>query len=279
MLYTEKGVLPGSEMFYSTTIHEINELYYVVPNCGYFFCDEHFFTERKKHFDCLMCYILKGTLYVGNEKRIQAANAGDIVLLNCSVPHKYYCTGSTEFIYLHYGGSNSIDITEYLIKRNDGFVFKTTEADKIKNLCMKLIAKLKNMQPVSTSEYSQTIYSVLCLLSEKGTADVEEDTYISRAKKFISENVYNKITLDDISENVHISKFYLTRIFKKETGVTPMAYVTVTKMNAAKTMLKTTRLSVIDIAYKLGYSSSASFINIFINHVGISPSQFRKFPI
>ena len=279
MQIVETGVLPGSEIFYTTTPREISKLYYCMPCCGYFFCDSNLYVDREKHFDCLMCYIFNGSLTIGNGDHMYTAKAGDVALLDCSIPHKYYCGNGAEFVFLHYSGNNSVELTRHLVKRNGGNVFSVPMAEKIKEVSMNLIARLKNMQPVGDEEYSLSVYTVLCYLTYSDSRGDVYDGYISRAVKYIDENVTQKITLDDIAEAVHISKYYLSRLFKQEMGMPPMAYVSTTKLNAAKTLLKTTKLSVVDIAYKLGYTSSASFINIFTQHVGMSPSQFRIFPI
>ena len=68
----------------------------------------------------------------------------------------------------------------------------------------------------------------------------------------------------------------LTHLFKEETGISPIEYVAMTKINYAKNILKTTENSITEIADLLGYSSDASFINAFKKRAGISPARFRR---
>ena len=274
-IYDEPGVLPGSIRFYSTMPHELHSLYYEVPYCGYYTCDHNYCCQREKFVDSLLCYIIKGSLSVGSE-RVETAKAGDIVLMDCTKPHKYFCDNHVEFLFLHYCGLNSGAFTESLLTMNESCIFHVPAAERIKEHCLHLVSRL---QPVSYAEFSMAVHSILCLMTFGGNDKAITDNYVSKAIQFIDSHVREKLTLDDIADAVHLSKYYFSRLFKYETGISPMSYVSVSKLNAAKTMLKTTKMSTMEIANELKYASPASFINSFKEHVGLSPSQFRKFLI
>jgi AraC-like DNA-binding protein len=93
---------------------------------------------------------------------------------------------------------------------------------------------------------------------------------------YIKCNIGETFTLDSLAEQVHLSKFYFSHLFKEETGLTPMEFIATTRINLAKTILKTTSRTISDIASSLGYSSSASFINAFTKRAGVSPKKFRN---
>ena len=66
------------------------------------------------------------------------------------------------------------------------------------------------------------------------------------------------------------------KIFKKEFGITPFKYLWQKKIGLAKSMLKSTNLSVKEIAFRLNYADEYYFSNAFKQKVGISPSEYRK---
>ena len=102
-----------------------------------------------------------------------------------------------------------------------------------------------------------------------------EKLFFTKAVNYIRENIYEQITLDDLANAAAISKFHFSRLFKEETGLTPLEYVVQTKINLAKTILSTTNRTIADIAMDLGFSSESSFINAFKKRTGISPNRFR----
>ena len=79
-----------------------------------------------------------------------------------------------------------------------------------------------------------------------------------------------------MAKEAALSKYHFSRIFKKETGFSPLEYVFNTKINLAKTILITTNRKIADIALDLGFSSESSFINAFKSRTGFSPNGFRK---
>lgn len=84
------------------------------------------------------------------------------------------------------------------------------------------------------------------------------------------------LTLDDLSNKVHLNPSYLIRIFKKITGVTPMQYLTELRMNAAICYLSSADMTIEDIAERTGYSSIHHFSSLFKRRYGISPSHWRN---
>jgi AraC-like DNA-binding protein len=92
---------------------------------------------------------------------------------------------------------------------------------------------------------------------------------------YIKNNIGESFTLDTLAGRVNLSKFYFSHLFKEETGLSPMEFISKTRINLAKIILKTTRGTISEIAINLGYSSSASFINAFTARTGISPGKFR----
>ncbi len=104
------------------------------------------------------------------------------------------------------------------------------------------------------------------------------DHYIHKAIKYIMENYENteKISIGDIAQYVCIAPAYLQRIFKTETGMTIIEYISSIRLEKAKSLLRRTDLSVFDIALNVGYSSRQRLFQLFREKEGISPGQYRK---
>jgi AraC-like DNA-binding protein len=98
---------------------------------------------------------------------------------------------------------------------------------------------------------------------------------VDKTKEYIDEHVASPITLDKLSENVYLSPFYLSRLFKKGTGYSPIKFVIQKKMELAKELLASTDLKVNAIAYRIGYQNPYYFYRLFKKIVGVTPSEYR----
>ena len=97
--------------------------------------------------------------------------------------------------------------------------------------------------------------------------------------RYIQQHFSEHLTLDILAGQANLSPFHFARMFKKQTGYAPLEYVLKVRLDTAKCLLKTTRIPIESIALQVGYGSSSSFANMFTQKVGLSPSQFRKFPV
>ncbi len=98
--------------------------------------------------------------------------------------------------------------------------------------------------------------------------------YLQKAINYIDEHIEDPLSLDEISEYVGFSKFYLNHMFSVYTGLSIMAYVRRKKLEYGLELLKTER-RIIDIAMAVGYSSERAFSRAVVNTYGNSPSYFR----
>jgi AraC family transcriptional regulator len=280
MICTENGILPGSQYFFFTPSEIVSRNFYYLLVCGHFYCQSGYYIKRKNHFAPLVMYIKEGALQVEYEGNKYTAKKNEIVLIDCRYPHCYYSDVASDFVFFHYKGINALSITDQLLKLNNGPIFQLKNAKAIYSIMNTVITKLYNEQPVSDIEFSCAIHEMLCSiqLPEK-TVDFSDDDTISSVTEYISKNISSTISLSDLAKQANLSPFYFSKVFKKATGFSPIEYVSKTRIDLAKTMLKTTAKSINEIAVDLGYSSSSSFINAFMRSVGISPNRFRNFSI
>lgn len=97
---------------------------------------------------------------------------------------------------------------------------------------------------------------------------------IMQVCKHIRDNVYSDLSLIQCAELVGISPSYLSRLFKKETGVSFLDFVKETKVEEAKRLLVETDDNVKDIAERIGYSER-NLNRMFNQYLNMSPSQYR----
>lgn len=105
--------------------------------------------------------------------------------------------------------------------------------------------------------------------------DSNENEIIDQCIKLINENYGNKLTLESISNDIHVSKNYLCRLFKKKTGLTFCSYLNIQRVNHAKDLLNQGK-TLDYISYECGFCSLSHFSTNFKKFTGLSPSAYKK---
>ncbi|AIQ40598.1 helix-turn-helix domain-containing protein [Paenibacillus sp. FSL R7-0297] len=98
---------------------------------------------------------------------------------------------------------------------------------------------------------------------------------IKKVKQYVDRHLNRKITLEEVAEYTHLNSSYFSRLFKKETGMSFIHYVTHTKMEHAKELLDQSPQSVEQVAEQLGYENKSYFTKLFKLHTGLTPGEFR----
>jgi AraC-like DNA-binding protein len=98
---------------------------------------------------------------------------------------------------------------------------------------------------------------------------------MTKAKMIIRENIYSKITPEEIANLLNMSYSWFRKTFKEFTGLSPASYMQKLKLQAAKDSLVSTNQSIKEIAYNLHYDNSEHFSTQFKKHIGLSPKDFR----
>lgn len=102
-----------------------------------------------------------------------------------------------------------------------------------------------------------------------------EDVRLRRVVEYIHDNLTENLTLEMMSGLAAMSGFHFSRAFKGATGKSPLQYVIAARIDMAKVLLDTTKLSVAEICYRVGYNDLSRFGQHFKRAVGATPAQFR----
>ena len=100
--------------------------------------------------------------------------------------------------------------------------------------------------------------------------------YIYAVLKFVEENYTHDITGADIAEFVGLSQDYLSRQFKAAMAMTPVEYVRKFRVAKSIDLLKTTDMSIANIADACGFGDISLYSRVFKQIIGVSPAAFRK---
>lgn len=99
---------------------------------------------------------------------------------------------------------------------------------------------------------------------------------VLRAQNYISRNIFNKITLDEIAEYVNLSSNYLCNLFSREMGMSLHNYIQREKISISCNLLMHTDRSVSDISSYMGFQTQSNFTAVFRKWKGMTPTEFRE---
>jgi len=109
------------------------------------------------------------------------------------------------------------------------------------------------------------------------SATMQNETRIVEAvEQFLADNIYTSITFSDVLQNVCFSKSYLTKLFRRHTGMSVMEYYLNLKISESQKLISERELSFTEVAEKLKFSSIHYFSRIFKNKIGMTPSEYEK---
>ncbi|NLK28203.1 MAG: response regulator [Clostridiales bacterium] len=158
-----------------------------------------------------------------------------------------------------------------MLLRNYHFIDQSTE-----NIYEKFCARIHfcgSIEDIFSLLIHYVQQSLDHILEEKKQADTRP---IRIAKQYIKENYMKPISLEEVSDYVGFNASYFSTVFKKETGINFLEYLSEVRMNQAKELLKSTKLNVSEICEKVGYNDVKHFTKYFKKIVGIKPNEYRK---
>lgn len=138
---------------------------------------------------------------------------------------------------------------------------------------------IQKLDDIHTIEGVRNLHDAMVLdYTEKMRRIRRNDTnsrHINICKEYIYSHIKERITIEDLADELGVSASYLSRLFKKETGDSVSAYIRSQKIEMAKNLLQYSDYSMIDIANRLSFSSQSHFIQQFRDATGMTPKKYR----
>lgn len=150
------------------------------------------------------------------------------------------------------------------------YTLLASDAQNVEEICHYLTASLTCM-----------IYRLL-IADIAPTADIPNsdkstgELLTARIKQYIDLHYDEGLTLQSLGDALHVNMYYLSHVFKDNTGYAPMQYIMRRRIGEAQSLLISTKYSITQIAGMVGYDNPCHFNTIFAKYVGMSPSKYRK---
>ncbi len=157
-------------------------------------------------------------------------------------------------------------------------IIHPTHAQEFMNIYQNLIALPDKNSLIAKELVHQLIYALNAEILKKNYELLKPKATISETIiLYMQKNLHRSITLGELSRLVHREKSYLIRLFKKETGKTPIEALIEMRLTLATDLVATSDLSIGEIAAQCGYNTVSFFISKYKQHYGMTPEEHRHF--
>lgn len=128
----------------------------------------------------------------------------------------------------------------------------------------------------SVYELSQDMYDTFIRAVHQIRHRTPYSQTVQYAVETIRKHIYDEINIDALAEELGYNTYYLTKLFKKETGMSMKEYILKEKTENAKILLETTNLDINEISDSLSFHSPSYFSTAFKKVTGYTPLEYRK---
>ncbi len=149
------------------------------------------------------------------------------------------------------------------------------ENGNLKCLLEKLHTEYKSEAPCKAL-IDHYVKALAILIARKYIAKSSENDMVGRVSQYMQDNMAQQITVQQLADLVYVSKSYLSRIFKRQTGMALNEYLQKLRIEAAKTILLSSGMNTGEVACTVGYHCPKYFYRVFVSNTGMSPREFRK---
>ncbi len=239
--------------------------------------------SKRQNLNSFLFFIVmdgEGTLFYENTKH--RICTGDCVWIDCTRP--YFHESSAEhpwsLKWVHFNGNGAKSFYDAYLNKGNSYVFRPrsilpfTEALDQLYLCQQNKSSLMEL----SANKGITDIITLCFTENESLKQGEFSIpdKLQQVHTYLTENYAEKISLEDLAERFFISKFHLSREYKKIYGNTIGNELTYQRISHAKSMLRFSDDSVDTIALKCGFQDSGYFIKVFKKAENMTPLEYRK---
>lgn len=254
-----------------------------------------------KHDFIEIVIILSGKGHFLIEDTMYPVEEGNVILLNPDTRHQNMCSPDQSpalwECYLAFTDVEYVNCVKNTLPlfRDHSIIAKLPQEPKkeLFRLCNAIERENKSCDSGRYFMLKAYLIQVLCLLERYQKQQRDEDLkrrnharyefksinkkyIVSQITKYMEEHYQEKISLDQIAANIYLSSFYISKLFKSETGDTPINYLISLRMNKARQLLdEDPERSIQSVALAVGYEDAYHFSKLFKKYYGLSPLHYK----
>ena len=239
-------------------------------------CRHNFYFRGEKHKPYELVYVDRGELHNLVRGQDILLDQQSFMIIDSNDWHTQYSDFPVSFLTVSFWADDPG------IRRITGTRF--TANQQLSAIFHKMLAQ--NGQDPYSEEYTECLLKLLLLelLRKTGaeaavsplSVDHSENQIVDQAIQLISENLHKKMNLAELANLVHVSVPYLYKLFEEHLGTSPGKYIAKIRVEESKMLLREGKLTMGQIAERMGYSSPQQFSRQFHSICGFTPTQYLR---
>lgn len=244
-------------------------------------------------------YITKGEGYILPNNKMHRLKPGFLYLIPSFVQCSYHCTDYLEQYYLHFSNrfSTGLNIYDFVSIRNEVPALPVDRLlwDRLVEINLnKALTRSnpKDYEPAIWKSHPELTYESKVQLETIGIIKQLLSRFIAETRvnnrnliqfsafrkvfQYINTHLHTEIRIEALAELAHYSYDHFSRVFKRTTGMLPLKYINMKRIERAQILLLTTNLSQEEICDQTGFNNLPYFYRVFKQHTGTTPARFRR---
>ena len=230
----------------------------------------------------LFFIVLEGSGSISYDERHFDITAGDCVWLDCTRPYSHESSANDPWslMWVHFYGREAAWFYESFIQHSYSFLFHPKDPDAYIKLLKQLFDLHSSKSSLMELYANRCLTDLITLCFVENNPENQEKSSIpekmGQIHGYLDEHYAEKINLEDLSSRFFISKFHLSREYKRIYGITIGNDLTAKRLSHAKSLLRFSDFSIENIALSCGFQDSGYFIKVFKKAENMTPLEYRK---
>lgn len=242
--------------------------------------DWHSVPHTHNHMELFFIVGGKGQFLINDQ--LHPVDANNLVIINPNILHTEVSLNAQPLEYIVLGvegvelaANNTSDVPFNILDRHESVEISG---------CLRNILREMEQKNTGYEDVCQAYMEILIIRLMRTTAlavpsepqAISTNRQCAAVRRFIDLHFKEPLTLEQLAEEGHMNKYYLSHAFKREYGISPINYMISRRIEESKYLLAETDLSMSQIAQLLGFSSLSYFSQVFRRSQEISPKEYRS---
>ena len=227
-------------------------------------------------------YIVGGKGQFLIQDQLYPVNANNLVIINPNVTHTEVSLNAQPLEYIVLG-IEGIELQPNASSNGQFSILDQFESAEITG-CLRNILREMEQKNTGYEDICQAYMEILIIRLMRNTAlaipseahAISTNRQCAAVRRYIDLHFKESLTLEQLAEEGHMNKYYLSHAFKREYGVSPINYMISRRIEESKYLLAETDLSMSQIAQLLGFSSLSYFSQVFRKTQSVTPMEYRQ---
>lgn len=225
-------------------------------------------------------YLCNGYIDINDPMFHQQMGPGGLIIFESGHPFCYEKPDgiSLEYYWVHFTGYGALEYLDRCGLRTNQ-VYRLGHQELLCEAFRQLFHVFETRDRFFDLDSTRCLIDILLISAkyiQQASLLQQDHSKMQQSLSYIHQHVSQEISVALLAEMEHLSDSHYRAVFRKMTGLSPQAYILLTKLNYASTLLRQTNISIKEVGMQVGYQDPQYFSRLFRRQYGVSPRQYRQ---